>query len=76
MFDYIDRLVVTSLFPFIKEEWGLSDAQLGVLVSVVYWSIVAFTFPVSIISIGGAGDVPLVSWRPFGVLPQQQRFNP
>ena len=49
MFDYIDRLVVTSLFPFIKEEWGLSDAQLGVLVSVVYWSIVAFTFPVSII---------------------------
>jgi MFS family permease len=49
MFDYIDRLVVTSLFPFIKEEWGLSDAQLGTLVSVVYWSIVAFTFPVSII---------------------------
>lgn len=49
MFDYVDRMVVTSLFPFIKEDWGLSDTQLGTLVSAVYWSIVALVFPVSII---------------------------
>lgn len=48
-FDYVDRTVVTSLAPFIKAEWGLTDAQTGLLMSVVYWSIVAFVFPVSII---------------------------
>jgi len=48
-FDYVDRMVVTSLFPFIKQEYGLTDAQAGMLVSTVYWSIVAFVFPVSIL---------------------------
>jgi MFS family permease len=48
-FDYVDRMVVTSLFPFIQKEWGLTDTQSGMLVSVVYWSIVAFVFPVSIL---------------------------
>jgi len=49
LFDYTDRLVVTSLFPFIQKDWGLTDAQLGSLVSAVYWSIVALTFPVSLL---------------------------
>ncbi len=48
-FDYVDRMVVTSLFPFIKSDWGLSDAQCGMLISAVYWSIIIFTFPVSIL---------------------------
>jgi len=48
-FDYVDRMVVTSLFPFIQKEWGLTDTQSGMLVSVVYWSIVVFVFPVSIL---------------------------
>lgn len=48
-FDYVDRMIVTSLFPFIKADWGLSDAQCGMLVSAVYWSIVVFTFPASIL---------------------------
>lgn len=48
-FDYVDRMVVTSLFPFIKADWGLSDAQCGMLISAVYWSIIVFTFPVSIL---------------------------
>ncbi|MBN1534881.1 MAG: MFS transporter [Spirochaetes bacterium] len=48
LFDYTDRMVVTSLFPFIKQDWGLSDAQCGLLVSAIYWSILIFTFPVSI----------------------------
>ena len=49
MFDYIDRLVVVSLFPYIKKDWALSDAQLGLLISAVYWSILIFTLPFSIL---------------------------
>jgi len=49
MFDYVDRLVVVSLFPFLQQDWGLSDTQCGMLVSAVYWSILVFTFPVSIL---------------------------
>ncbi len=48
-FDYMDRTIVTSLAPFIQKEWSLTDTQSGLLMSVVYWSIVAFVFPVSII---------------------------
>ncbi|MFO7599079.1 MAG: MFS transporter [Candidatus Desulfacyla sp.] len=49
MFDYIDRLVVVSLFPYIQEDWGVSDTQLGLLISAVYWSILIFTLPLSIL---------------------------
>jgi MFS family permease len=49
MFDYMDRLVIVSLFPFLKQEWGITDTQCGLLVSAVYWSILVFTLPVSII---------------------------
>jgi predicted MFS family arabinose efflux permease len=49
MFDYIDRVVVTSMFTSIEKDWGLSHAQSGLLVSVVYWSIVLLTFPVSLL---------------------------
>jgi predicted MFS family arabinose efflux permease len=49
MFDYIDRLVIVSLFPFLKADWGLSDTQCGLLVSAVYWSILIFSFPVSLL---------------------------
>jgi predicted MFS family arabinose efflux permease len=49
MFDYIDRLVIVSLFPFLKAEWGITDTQCGLLVSAVYWSILIFTLPVSIL---------------------------
>ena len=49
MFDYIDRMVIVSLFPFLKQDWNLSDTQCGLLVSAVYWSILLFSFPVSIL---------------------------
>jgi MFS family permease len=49
MFDYIDRMVVVSLFPYLKADWGLSDTQCGLMVSVVYWSIVGFSFPAAVI---------------------------
>lgn len=48
-FDYIDRTIVASLAPFIQKEWDLTDFQAGLLMSVVYWSIVAFVLPVSVI---------------------------
>ncbi len=49
MFDYIDRTVIVSLFPFLKKDWGLTDTQCGLLVSAVYWSILIFSLPVSIL---------------------------
>jgi MFS family permease len=49
MFDYVDRQVVTSLFPFLKTDLGLTDTQAGLLVSAVYWSIVVLAFPASIL---------------------------
>ena len=49
MFDYIDRMVIVSLFPFLKQDWQLSDTECGLLVSAVYWSILLFSFPVSIL---------------------------
>jgi len=47
MFDYIDRMVVSSLTDFIQKDWGINDTQVGALSSVVYWSIVALTLPIS-----------------------------
>lgn len=49
MFDYIDRMVVTSMFTSIEADWGITHTQSGMLVSAVYWSIVILTFPVSIL---------------------------
>ena len=48
MFDYIDRVVVTSMFSMIEKDLVFLT-QKGVLVSAVYWSIVLLTFPVSIL---------------------------
>lgn len=49
MFDYIDRMVIVSLFPYLKADWGLTDTQCGLLVSSVYWSIVILSFPISVV---------------------------
>jgi MFS family permease len=49
MFDYIDRMVITSMFPAIEKEWGITHTQSGMLVSAVYWAIVLLTFPVSLL---------------------------
>ncbi|HPI68573.1 MAG TPA: hypothetical protein P5180_10265, partial [Bacteroidales bacterium] len=35
MFDYIDRMVVTSMFTHIEADWGISHTQSGLLVSAV-----------------------------------------
>jgi len=49
MFDYIDRTIVSSLIPYLKADLGINDTQAGSLASAVYWAIVVFAFPVSIL---------------------------
>lgn len=49
MFDYMDRMVVTSMFTYIERDWGITHTQSGMLVSAVYWAIVLLTFPISIL---------------------------
>ncbi len=49
MFDYIDRMVVTSMFTSIENDWGITHTQSGALVSAVFFAIVLLTFPVSIL---------------------------
>ncbi len=48
-FDYADRMVVTSMFTSIERDWGITHTQSGLLVSAVYWAIVALTFPISLL---------------------------
>ncbi len=50
VFDYVDRQVIVSLFPYIKAEWGLSDKQLGALVSVVSLTVALGALPVALIA--------------------------
>ena len=50
LFDYIDRQVIVSLFPYMKADWGLSDKQLGALVSVVSVTVALGALPVALIA--------------------------
>ena len=47
VFDYVDRQVIVSMFPFLKAEWNLSDKELGLLVSVISVTIAVFGIPVA-----------------------------
>lgn len=49
MFDYIDRMVITSMWPAIERDWNITHMQAGMLVSAVYWAIVLLTFPISLL---------------------------
>src|SRR5271157_1040311 len=49
MFDYIDREIVSAMFPIMKADLHMTDSQAGSLVSAVYWSIVVLSFPISIL---------------------------
>ena len=50
VFDYVDRQVIVSLFPHLKAEWGLSDVQLGALVSAVSLTVAIGGIPVALIA--------------------------
>lgn len=43
--DFMDRQIVAALLPYIKEEYGASDAQLGFMISIVNYSMVIFVIP-------------------------------
>lgn len=49
LFDYVDRMVVASLFPYLQADWGLTDTQCGWLASIVTLFMTIFVFPVSIL---------------------------
>jgi predicted MFS family arabinose efflux permease len=48
-FDFIDRQIVVSMFPYLKAEWALTDRELGALISVVSVTIAAGTLPLSLL---------------------------
>jgi MFS family permease len=48
-FDFADRQVIASLFPYLKKDWGLTDTQCGLLSSIVYWFFVVLVIPFSVI---------------------------
>jgi predicted MFS family arabinose efflux permease len=48
--DFIDRQIVVSMLPSLKSEWGLSDGQLGALVSSVSITIAVFSFPIALLA--------------------------
>ncbi|HET7792548.1 MAG TPA: MFS transporter [Rhizobacter sp.] len=50
LFDYIDRQVIVSLFPYMKADWGLSDKQLGGLVSVISVVVAVLGLPVALVA--------------------------
>jgi predicted MFS family arabinose efflux permease len=50
VFDYVDRQVIVSLFPYMKADWGLSDTQLGALVSVVSVTVALGALPVALLA--------------------------
>ena len=50
LFDYIDRQVIVSLFPQLKAEWGLSDKQLGGLVSIISIVVAVGGIPVALLA--------------------------
>ena len=45
VFDFVDRQIVVSMFPFMKAEWNLSDKELGLLVSVISITVAVFSVP-------------------------------
>ncbi len=45
--DYLDAMVVTALFPFMKADLGVTDTQLALLVSAIFWSLVVFAVPIA-----------------------------
>ncbi len=48
--DYMARQVLNAVFPLLKAEWVLSDAQLGLLSGVVALMVGLLTFPLSLLA--------------------------
>ncbi len=50
LFDFMDRTVIASLYPYLKKAWALSDAQCGALSATVSWSITVFAVPAAVLA--------------------------
>jgi len=50
LLDYMARQVVVSMFPVFKQQWGLSDARLGALVSVVSLAVGVLSVPIAVVA--------------------------
>ena len=48
--DYMARQVLNAVFPLLKSEWVLTDAQLGLLSGVVAIMVGLLTFPLSLVA--------------------------
>lgn len=48
--DYMSRQVLNAVFPLLKVEWSLSDAELGALAGIVALMVGVLTFPLSILA--------------------------
>ncbi|MFV0276263.1 MAG: MFS transporter [Parahaliea sp.] len=48
--DYMSRQVLNAVFPLIKDEWMLTDQQLGLLSGIVALMVGLLTFPLSLIA--------------------------
>jgi len=48
--DYMSRQVLNAVFPLLKSEWVLSDAQLGLLSGIVALMVGLLTFPLSLLA--------------------------
>ncbi|WP_433741018.1 MFS transporter [Pseudomonas putida] len=48
--DYMSRQVLNAVFPLLKEEWALSDGQLGLLSGIVALMVGLLTFPLSLMA--------------------------
>ncbi|MCU7724421.1 MFS transporter [Actinoplanes sp. KI2] len=47
--DYMSRQVLSAVFPFLKQEWGLTDTELGSLTSVVALTVGILAVPLSLV---------------------------
>jgi MFS family permease len=48
--DYMSRQVLNAVFPYLKEEWALSDSRLAALNSVVALVVGLLAFPLSLVA--------------------------
>lgn len=48
--DYMSRQVLNAVFPLLKAEWMVSDAELGGLSSIVALTVGVLTFPLSLLA--------------------------
>ena len=48
VFDFADRMIIASILPYIQQEWKISDAQAGLLSSILTFGMVLFALPISL----------------------------